>query len=280
MRGWLRGSLVAARVASDRADLWLPGALVAFAGAGWLVFLLSVAPPLDAAGLAGLGTRLAGSPWFPWNVVVLVVAVASGLGTLLLVISFGEVTLLMGLTPAERVERPPTVPRAMGILGAAALVVLAVAVLLGWLLTPGVIDAVLADPSAPLAGSILGAAWPLLLALAAVVVVMQAVAAARLRLRGGLPPGGARRVVVPLVTQAAVTTAVFVLVQAATAAMLGLLWAPLAARFADGGLGHPTTVILLLGFVWIWLVLVIMAGVVQTWTSAWWTGELDRETGG
>ena len=50
-------------------------------------------------------------------------------------------------------------------------------------------------------------------------------------------------------------------------------------RLAEGGLGQPTTVILLVGFVWIWLVLIILAGVVQAWTSAWWNAVLDAGSG-
>jgi hypothetical protein len=64
--------------------------------------------------------------------------------------------------------------------------------------------------------------------------------------------------------------AAFVILQMATAVVLALLWRPLDTRLAAGGLAQPTTVILLVGFVWIWLVLVILAGVVQAWTSAWW----------
>jgi hypothetical protein len=45
----------------------------------------------------------------------------------------------------------------------------------------------------------------------------------------------------------------------------------------DGGLAHLTTVFLLLGFVWIWLVLVVQAGVGQARTTAWWNAELGAE---
>jgi hypothetical protein len=271
MRGWLSGALVAARLASDRAELWLPGALLPFAAAGWLVLLLTLAPLPDAAGAAGLGFQVMASPWWPWNAVILAVAVVSGLATLLLVVAFGEVALLIGLADPAAAEPLPTVPRALGVLTLVTLPVLAAAVALVWVAAPAVVDAVaVPDPTTPTFLRVLGAAWPYLLVLGVVIVVAQAVGAAALRRRGhGL--GAVPR----LLPQAAVTMAAFVIGQLATAYVLALLWRPLEGRLGDGGLAQPTTLILLLGFVWIWLVLVILAGVVQAWTSAWWNVAMD-----
>ena len=280
MGGWLSGGLAAARTAADRAELWLPGALVSFAAAGWLVLLLTVAPWPDAAGAAGLGLQLAASPWWPWNVVVLGVAIVAGLATILLVVAFGEVALMMGLMdPAQR-ETPPSVPRAMAVLTVAALPALAAAVILGWLAAPAAVDAVLgSDPATPVSVRLLEATWPYLLALATVVVIVQAVGAAGLRRPGWRGLAAARGLGRRLIPQAAVTLVAFLGAQALTGGMLGVLWRPLDDRLADGGLAQPMTVILLLGFVWIWLVLVIICGVVQAWTSAWWQEELGAGSG-
>jgi hypothetical protein len=266
--------MVAARVASDRADLWLAGSLVPFAAVGWLVLLLTIAPLPDVASATGLVFQVMASPWWPWNVVALVVAVVSGLLTILLVVAFGEVALLMGLSDPSAASQPPSVPRAMGVLVVAALPVVGLLLLLGWLAAPAVIDAVsIPDPTTPTSVRVLGATWPYLLGLGVGLVAAQAFGAAALRRRA---PGGRAvlRRVPGLMPQAATTTAAFVLSQLATAAVLGVLWNPLDARLATAGLGQPTTVILLLGFVWIWLVLVILAGVLQAWISAWWSGTL------
>ena len=280
MGGWLSRGMAAARVASDRAELWFPGALVSFVAAGWLVLLLTVAPSPDASGAAGLGLQLASSPWWPWNVVVLSVAIVAGLATVVLVVAFGEVALMMGLMdPAER-ETPPSVPRAMAVLTVAALPVLAMALILGWLAAPAVVDAVLgSDPGTPVSVRLLDATWPYLLALAAVVVIVQAVGAAGLRRPGWQGLAAARGRGHRLIPQAAVTLVAFLGAQVLTGGMLGVLWRPLDDRLADGGLAQPMTVILLLGFVWIWLVLVIICGVVQAWTSAWWQAELGAGSG-
>jgi hypothetical protein len=274
MRGWLSGALGAARLASDRADLWLPGSLPPFAAAGWIVLLLTVAPLPDAAAAAGFGLQILASPWWPWNAVVLLVAIASGLATLLLVVAFGEVALLLGLSDGEA-EPPPSVPRAMRALALAALPVLAAAAAFAWLAAPAVIDAVsLPDPSIALPVRILSVTWPLLVGLGAVILVAQAFGAAGLRRgRRGLRAIG--RLATRLLPQAAVTMGVFVIGQLATALVLALLWRPLDTRLAVSGLDQPATIALLVGFVWIWLVLVILAGVVQAWTSAWWNAAMD-----
>ncbi len=268
MGPWLWRGAVAGRFAAERSDLWIPGALVSFAGAGWIVLLATVAPPPSASGLAGFGLQLAASPWWPWNAVVLGVAVLSGIGTLLLAVAFGEVAMLMGLTAGRPEARPSSVPRAAGVLAMAALPVVVVVVLLGWLAAPGVLEA---SPGGPL--------WPWLVPVAIAGVVAQAFGAAVLRLprRAGIAAvgrGGHR-----LIPQAAVTMAAYVAGQLLTAGILALLWRPLSTRLADVGPGEPSTAVLLLGFVWIWLVLVILAGVGQAWTTAWWSAELDAEAG-
>lgn len=279
MRGWLSGAAVAARIAGDRSELWLPGSLAPFAAAGWIVLLLTVAPLPDVASAAGFGFQFLASPWWPWNLVVLVVALVSGLATLLLVVAFAEVALLMGLDNRATATPVPTVPRAMGVLALAALPVVVLAATLGWLAAPAVIDVIsLPDPSTPPAVRLLAVTWPFLLVLAAAIIVAQAFGAAALRAGGdGLRAIGRR--VPRLVPQAAVTMAAFVIGQLATGFILAVLWRPLDARLEADGLGQPTTVVLLLGFVWIWFVLVILAGVVQAWTSAWWNAGQDARPG-
>jgi hypothetical protein len=264
---WLWRGAGAARFVAERSDLWVPGALVSFAGAGWIVLLATVAPPPSASGLAGLGIQLAASPWWPWNVAVLGVAVLSGIGTLLLAVAFGEVAMLMGLTAGRPEARSSSVPRAAGVLAMAALPVAVVVVLLGWLAAPGVLE------GSP------GGGWPWLVPVAVAAVVAQAFGAAVLRLprRAGIAAVGRRGH--RLIPQAAITMTAFVAGQLLTAAILALLWRPLSTRLADVGPIEPSTAVLLLGFVWIWLVLVILAGVGQAWTTAWWSAELDAEAG-
>jgi hypothetical protein len=277
---WLANSGRAARLAIDRSDLWFAGAVVAFAGAGWIVLLGTVTPPPDGADAAELGLALAESGWWPWNLVVLAVAIVSGLACLLLVIAFGEVAILIGLADPLTDDPPPTVPRAMAALSLPALLVGLGALAVGWLTTPTIFGLVTGpNADAPLAVRVVAAAWPYLVVLGIGIVLAQALGAARLhrprRARVGPSLGP-----LWLVAQAVVTLAAFLVFQLVTAVTLAVLWEPLARRLAGAGLTEPTTLVLLLGFVWIWLVLVIMAGVVQAWISAWWEIELAPRGGG
>jgi hypothetical protein len=270
VRGWLSRGADAARVAMDRSDLWLPGAVVAFAGAGWIVLLLTVAPEPGTGDAASFGLRMAASPWWPWNLVVLTLAILSGLLTLLVGIAFGEVAILLGLSDPAVPMLPRTVPRAMAVLLGVALPVIALVLLVLWAIGPDLVDAVAGE-------RLLATGWPLLVLLGAIVVVAQAFGAVGLRLRGRAAVAAFRGRWARLVPQAAVTFVAFLAGQLLTATLLGLLWQPLAVRLADDGPAQLTTVFLLLGFVWIWLVLVVLAGIGQAWTSAWWSAELAAE---
>jgi len=82
-----------------------------------------------------------------------------------------------------------------------------------------------------------------------------------------------------VVPQAALTMTVFLAGQVLTVIVLRAVWQPISERLAESRLSEPMTTILLLGFVWIWLVLVILAGAVQAWISAWWSKELEPRAG-
>jgi hypothetical protein len=59
-------------------------------------------------------------------------------------------------------------------------------------------------------------------------------------------------------------------------ALLRVLWAPIATALGDGRLATPSTLLLLLGFVTIWLALLLVAGALHVAISAWWAIELRR----
>jgi hypothetical protein len=274
LRDWLGGGLAAAGVATRRAELWVPGAMVSFAFAGWAVFLAVVASPPDEGDAVFLGVGLAASPWWPWNAVALVIAVLSGLGIMLLAVAFGEVALLMRLSD-KRYGVPLSVPRAAGRLGLAAVPIVILAAVLLWASAPAFLDAFgQPDPSTPYLVRVMGITWPALLALAAAASVAQAWGALALRLPWRLALATLRHRAHRVIPQAMLTMAVFLAGQVLTVVALSSVWQPLSRRLAEDGLSEPSTSILLLGFVWIWLLLVILAGVVQAWISAWWTEEL------
>jgi membrane protein implicated in regulation of membrane protease activity len=59
-------------------------------------------------------------------------------------------------------------------------------------------------------------------------------------------------------------------------ALLRILWTPIGAAIDGGRLATPDTLLLLLGFVAIWLALLLAAGAVHVAMSAWWAMELAR----
>ena len=61
-----------------------------------------------------------------------------------------------------------------------------------------------------------------------------------------------------------------------TTALLSVLWMPIGDALATGRLATPETLLLLLGFVAIWLGLLLAAGAVQVAVSAWWAIEQAR----
>ena len=92
--GWLRSAGLAARVAADRGDLWLPGTLGALTYLAWLPLVVTVAAVPRASDLAFLGASLLSSELFPLN--VLLIAVLGALGVLLscLLAALAEAALL------------------------------------------------------------------------------------------------------------------------------------------------------------------------------------------
>jgi uncharacterized membrane protein len=57
-------------------------------------------------------------------------------------------------------------------------------------------------------------------------------------------------------------------------ALLGVLWAPIAAALRGGQLVSPSALLLLVGFVAIWLTIVLAFGALHVWVSLWWSLEL------
>ena len=86
MRGWLMASGRAARLAADRAELWIPASLAALAFLGWVPLVLAVVPLPDTAGLTFFGADLVSSGTYPLNAVLLAVAGLFGVLTLCLLV--------------------------------------------------------------------------------------------------------------------------------------------------------------------------------------------------
>ncbi|HYM53249.1 MAG TPA: hypothetical protein VEW45_07220 [Candidatus Dormibacteraeota bacterium] len=287
MPAWLARGAVAARLAGDRADLWPAGALGALVFLGWLPFLLAVAPP-NPGDLGLLGAALRGSSAFPANLIALGVAVVSGVMLLCLLAAVAEVALLRTAGASQRGEPPFSRAAlvALTVILVAALPAAATvsALLLGAVtIVPGVYQA--PDFGAPLAVRLALSLLPFLIALVLAALAGQAFGGVALRraLAPGAPP--LRRVLAETgrdlvrhpwgrIGVAAAGLFTDLLMVAISYAVLRILWAPIVVELSAGRLTSPDTLLLLVGFVAIWLGLLLAAGALHVMISAWWALEL------
>lgn len=291
---WLGNAAVAARVAADRGDLWLPGALGALAYLAWLPLVITVSAAPRTSDLAFLGADLLSSALFPLNVIL--IAIVGALGVLLacLLAALAEASLLRasGLGTPDR-----SMARELEVTLSVMLVALLPAVAVGAALISGVAAVAPAefgapDLGAPLALRIALRLAPLLAAFALLAWLGQAFGAVALRRAIGphaLPVGEALRAALrDLVHQPvrllglALTSFLTDLVAIALAvALLRVLWAPIGADLAGGQLVSPAALLLLVGFVAIWLAVILAFGALHVLFSTWWSlesGALGGET--
>jgi hypothetical protein len=286
VRAWLSHGARAARLASDRADLWPAGALGALVYLGWLPLLLVVAPP-DVGDLPLFGAALRASSAFPANVIALGLAVVSGIVLLCLLAAMAEAALLRAAAPGA----------AHAPFGSASLTAVAVILVAGLPVAAAVVVVLLTaiatvptvyqspDFGAPLAIRLLVVLLPALLLLVAAALAGQAFGGVALRRAlapgaGSLPRALAdavaelRRRPWPRIGVAAAGLLGDALMVTLTFALLRVLWAPIASELTAGRLTNPEALLLLVGFVAIWLGLLLAAGALHVMISAWWALEL------
>jgi hypothetical protein len=292
--GLVEAAGVAAALASERVELWVPGALASLPFAGWIPFVLAVVTLPSVGDLGFFGSSLGISPNFPWNVVVLALAVVMTMVAASIVVAAGETALqrgierLMGTRPGprsfdEECARHWTIQLAAAL---PALVVSAVTLLV----VAGVAQTEYQSPD--IGGSfvyrVARDVWPLLVALVVCVLLGQAFAGSAQRalrspadrsLKSALAFGfrELRRHPLRLALLTVLSDLALVAWLAASWALLHLLWAPIGRAVGRGALLESGNALLLVGFVAIWLCLVIAGGALQAWTSTWWTLEIDRD---
>ncbi len=285
--GWLQSAGIAARVAADRGDLWLPGTLGALPYLAWLPLVMTVAAVPRTSDLAFFGAGLLSSGLFPLN--VLLIAVLGALGILLacLLAAFAEAALLRaaGLgTPGRSMTQE--LEMALSVM----LVALLPAVAVGAALISAVAAVAPAEFGAPDLGvplvlRIALRVAPLLAALILFAWLGQALGAVALRKvigREAIPIGRALRAALrdlrnhPL-RRLGLALASFVadlLAVALAVALLRVVWAPVGVELADGQLVTPAALLLLVGFVAIWLAVILGFGALHVWVSTWWSLEI------
>jgi hypothetical protein len=289
MRGWLRRALYAAQLAGDRADLWPAGALAWLAFVGWIPFLVVVARP-DPNDLAFIGVSIYTSGAFPINVIGLAVLALAVFALLCLASATAQVALLRSAAAPD----PGRPPFSGAMLTGFTIVLLAAVPAIGALvaLLAGVAavapDAFTSpDTSTPILVRLGAPLLPFLIVFVVALLAGQAFGGTALRLAHQAPgasittvldhagrallrrPWGAMGVVLGGLL-------LDVLALVVTSALLSVLWMPIGSALDGGRLATPETLLLLLGFVGIWLGLLLAAGAVQVAVSAWWAIEQAR----
>jgi hypothetical protein len=290
--GWLRNAGIAARIAADRADLWLPGALGALSYLAWLPLVLTVATAPRTSDLAFLGASLFTSELFPLNLLLIATLAALGILVACLLAAFAEASLLRaaGLgTPGRPMARELEATFSVMLVALLPAVAVAAALISGAAaVAPAEFGA--PDLGVPLALRIVLRLAPLLAGLALLAWLGQAFGAVAIRNAVGpaaLPVGDALRAALRDLIRhpvrrlgLALTVVVADLLAVALAvALLRVLWAPIAVALAGGHLISPSALLLLLGFVAIWLTVTLAFGALHALASIWWSLELgaDRE---
>jgi hypothetical protein len=285
---WLQRLAEAAQLAGDRSDLWPAGALAWLAYLGWVPLVVIVAEP-DPNDLAFVGVSLYTSSAYPFNVVALAAAAVGTFCLLCGVAAAAQVALLRSAGGDEATSAAP-----FGLAVLTAFTITLASTLPAVVATAGLLLGVVAvapdvfqspDLGTPVLLRLAAPLLPFLVALALAVLVGQAFGGIAIQRAHAMPAESAGATIAASARTllrrpwSGLGVAGFgIVVDAAvllfTLALLRVLWAPIATALRDGQLLSPVTLLLLLGFVAIWLALLLVAGALRVVVSAWSAMEL------
>lgn len=278
MTRWRDAAGASVLLVAERPGLWLPGALAWIASVGWIPFVVAVARPPSVAELTFLGARIVTSGAWPWNA-VLIGAACVALVMLAVATTAAANAVLIALlarrVPSSRdVRRILSVNLVVALPGALATLVVLVALVS---IAPREFNA--PDPAGgPVLRTTLRLApYLLLLVLTAAVGAALAAVAGRLAVDGRHDLADALRSAPGITLRAAVAAHALVAFLAQLAflglgtLLLGVLWAPIGAQLTAGSGFDVATGLLLVGFVAIWLCLVLTGGALHAWSAATWS---------
>jgi hypothetical protein len=286
MRRWLTAAIAGADLVAGRAATWLPGALAWSLTGGWIPLLVAVAWPPSISELTFLGARIYSSGAWPWN------AVAIGAGALLAgAIGF----VLVAVAEALLIGSPRRVPMGPGLGRLLGIGFITAAPVLATLLAAAMAFVIVAvrefnapNDGGPLLRS-LGRIAPFVVAVGVAWLVAGAAhaAASRRALLEGAGLVDALAAVPGRLWRAGITGLVHALAVplfrvaylVVAALLLSVLWDPIAGRLDRGGI-DAAVLPLLVGFVAIWLCLVLGGGALHAWGSVTWTRVLGTPASG
>jgi hypothetical protein len=284
VRRWLAAASSALAHVADRPTLWVPGALAWVASVGWMPFVAAVARVPTQSELTYFGAGMQTSGLWPLNLVLIAagaVAVAT-LGVGLVAVGNAALDALLGdrpFAPADAGRRFVT-----SFIGALPVALVVFVLLIATIaVAPAEFNRPQGDPGPVL--RTLGRLMPLLVLGAVVVVSSAALAglAGRAAIEAGSVAGGLaclpsmiRRAGSPGAVHTAVTAVVGIVFLVLSGILVHVLWAPIGAGLVAGGEIDATGGLLLVGFVAIWLCLVLAGGALHAWGSATWSALLHQ----
>lgn len=288
MTGWLRRGAAAASLAGERGELWPPATLASLVYLGWPLLLVVLAPP-NGNDLEYFGVSLVTSGTYPANVIALCVAAVSGFVLLLLAAAAAEIALVGMLTrrTVESASRTALSGVAILLLATVPVMVALIALVLDIVaVAPGVY--ISPDIQTPILLRLAEAVLPYLVGVAVAILIGQVLGGMALRLaisNGGRDAGPAIRKSLRRLGRrpwgpfgvALVGWLKDLLLAGGSYLLLRAVWAPVSDRLTAGPLARPETLLLLVGFVGIWLVLLVVSGALHAFVSAWWFMELSPE---
>ena len=289
MQSWARNAWTSLGVAERRADLWLSGALAWLVYLGWVPLVVTLVPLPDAGDLAFLAARLVPTGGFPVGVAALAAGITGVAVLSLAAAAAAEVAIQRAL--AVDGGEPGGVGAVGETLKALSISIIAlipaVVVIFGLGNTLARVAPIeyTSPVDSPILLRIVAAALPWEVALVATTVIGQAVGAVALQRSLGPSRAGSLQglawAVGDLVRHPSARLATAMAISAIDAVALVMsvlvlraLWAPVAADLAAGRLASPGTVLLLVGFMAIWLALLLLSGVLHVAASCWWRLEV------
>jgi len=287
MRRWRDAAAASTRLVSERPELWLPGALVWIASVGWIPFVVAVVQPPSVAELTFLGARIVTSGAWPWNAVLIGTGVVAIVVLAFVLAATGNAVLIRLLQ--RRAASGGDVGRVLAVNLVAALPA-ALATVAALIVLSAIAPREFNAPD-PAGGPVLRTAvrlTPYLALLALTIAAGGALAAIAGRLAVGGRFGIAHALWSALglaIRAAPATHAVLALLSqlvflAFGALLLGVLWTPIGVQLAVRGQINVATGLLLVGFVAIWLCLVLAGGALHAWSAATWSRLLATDTPG
>jgi len=275
VRRWSAAAGASLRHVADRPALWLPGALAWLATIGWVPFVIAVVSTPSVAELTYLGSRFWTSGLWPWNAVLVAAGAVAVAVVALSLASAANAVLLAAAGRRQAATRDAGSLLVLALLGAIPVAFCALAIAVGVIAVgPAEFNRPQAETSPILRTAARLAPLLLFTGLLALVASTLAGLAGRGAIRAGDPAGGLAAVpglvrragragIVHLTAAAIVGLAYLVL----TALLLTVLWEPIAVGL-DAAAGIDLAAgLLLVGFVAIWLCLVLAGGVVHAWAS-------------